>query len=113
VVFAAAADGTVRAFGTADGKERWQHNAHQGEALALACGPGDRIATCGSDGRIAVFAADGKQLPVSAPAGDWLFAAAFGDSPDVVYAGGARGALQRFDVATKKLTASTPLLPAQ
>jgi WD40 repeat protein len=113
VVFAAAADGTVRAFGTADGKERWQHNAHQGEALALACGPGDRIATCGSDGRIAVFAADGKQLPVSAPTGDWLYAAAFGESADVVYAGGARGALQRFDVATKKLTASTPLLPAQ
>jgi hypothetical protein len=113
VVFAAAADGTVRAFCTADGKERWQRNAHQGEALALACGPGDRIATCGSDGRIAVFAADGKQLPVSAPAGDWLYAAAFGDSADVVYAGGARGALQRFDVAQKKLTASTPLLPAQ
>ena len=109
----AAADGTLRMFDTTDGKERWQKKAHQGEALALAFGPGNRLASGGSDGRIQVFDVDGKGIATSDPVGDQIQALAFGDSDDIVIGGDALGRLHRFDVKAKNVVVSFPFAPLQ
>ena len=109
----AAGDGTVRMFSVQDGKEQWQKNAHLGEALALAFGPNNRLATGGTDGRIAVFDLDGKAVARSEPGGDQVQAIAFGVDDNIVIGGDAQGRLQYFDTSTKTVTASQPLSPAQ
>jgi WD40 repeat protein len=109
----AGADGTLRLWDVAAAKERWRQAAHPNQqVLACAFGPGEAIASCGSDGVIALFTAAGKPVAKSAPAGDWLYAVAFGASDDEVFAGDWQGRVHRFGVKEKDLTAVTPLAPA-
>jgi len=112
-VATAGADGTVRLWDVGGGRELWRQNAHTGEALGLASSPGDRLASCGSDGRVRVFSRDGQPIAQSPPAGEWLYAVAFGAGEGVVYAGDWQGRVHSFDVAAKKLTHVVPLGPAQ
>lgn len=105
----AGADGTLRLWDVAAAKERWRQNAHANQqALACAFGPGDVLASAGSDGVIATFSSAGKPGAKSKPAGDWLYALAFGNDGDHVLAGDWRGRLHCFDVAKKALTVVAP-----
>jgi len=100
-LFTAGADGTVRGFDPASGKEVWKQAAHDGQALALATGPEGRLASCGSDGRIRVFDAGGKVLGTSPAAGEWLYAVAFGSDGKTVRAGDWQGRLHQFVLGSK------------
>jgi outer membrane protein assembly factor BamB len=113
MVAAAVGDGTVRMFDVQDGKEKWSKQAHQGEALTLAMGPGNRLATGGTDGRIAVLDDSGKAIATSDSVGDQIQALAFGDSDAIVIGGDPQGRLHRFDVKAKKVTTIAPRQPAQ
>ena len=97
MVALACGDGTVRVFDTKDGKERWQKKAHAQEALAVAFGPKDAIATGGADGKMALFASDGKVLGTSAAAGDYVLGVGFGEVDEVVFGGDAMGRVQRWE----------------
>ena len=99
-LFTAGADGTVRAFDPHSGKQLWQQAAHTGQALAIAIGPDQRIASAGSDGRIAVFDAAGKALGKSPAAGEWLYAVAFGDD-GALHAGDWQGRVHGWKVGSK------------
>jgi WD40 repeat protein len=99
-LFTAGADGTVRAFDPHSGKQLWQQAAHSGQALAIAIGPDQRIASAGSDGRIAVFDAAGKALGKSPAAGEWLYAVAFGDD-GALHAGDWQGRVHGWKVGSK------------
>ncbi len=90
------ADGTLRIWDVAEGKEKWRQTAHQGEALAVAVGPEDAVATCGSDGRIRLFSAQGAERGASAPMGEWLYSVAFGADGKTVFAGDWQGRTHRF-----------------
>ena len=106
----AGADGTVRLWDVAEAKERWRQNAHPNQqALAVAFGPGDAVASCGSDGVIQVYTASGSAVATSKATGEWLYAVAFGADDGVVFAGDWQGRVHRFDVKQKQLTASVPL----
>ena len=97
MVALACGDGTVRVFDTRDGKERWQKKAHAQEALAVAFGSKDAIATGGADGKMALFASDGKVLGTSAAVGDYVLGVGFGEVDEVVFGGDAMGRVQRWE----------------
>lgn len=113
MVAAAVGDGTVRMFDVQDGKEKWSKQAHQGEALTLALGPGNRLASGGTDGRIAVLDDSGKAIATSDSLGDQIQALAFGATDDIVIGGDPQGRLHRFDAKAKKVTTVAPRAPVQ
>ena len=96
-----------------EGKERWRKNAHNGQALAIAIGPRDSIASSGSDGRVVVHDAAGKALAQSNKLGDWLYCVAFGADNSVVFAGDWQGVVHRFSVKDGKSSSLAPFQPAQ
>ena len=97
MVALACADGTVRVFDAKDGKERWQKKAHSSDALAVAFGPKDAIATGGADGKMALFASEGKALGTSAGVGDYVLGVGFGETDAVVFGADAKGSVQRWE----------------
>ncbi len=107
----AGADGTVRLWDVLDGKEKWRQGAHDGQCLAVAFGPDDAVASCGSDGRIRTFSLAGRNGLTSPPVGEWLYAVAFGESSDVIFAGDWQGRVHRYQGKGKKLSATVPLAP--
>ena len=96
LVALACEDGTVRVFDAKDGKEGWQQKAHAQDALAVAFGPKDAIATGGADGKMALFADDGKALGTSAGVGDYLLGVGFWETDAVVFGADAKGSVQRW-----------------
>ena len=110
LVALACGDGTVRVFDAQDGKERWQKKAHSQDALAVAFGPKDAVATCGADGKMALFAGDGKALGTSPAVGDFVLGVAFGAEDGVLFGGDAQGRVQRW--AGKKVEPVVGLGPA-
>ena len=97
MVALACADGTVRVFDARDGKERWHNKAHASDALAVAFGPRDAIATGGADGKMALFASDGKASGTSAAVGDYVLGVGFGETDALVFGVDAKGAVQRWE----------------
>lgn len=98
----AGADGTVRAFELATGKERWRQSAHPGQqALACTISRDGKVASCGSDGVIRVFSDAGRDVARSTAVGEWLYSVAFA-ADDLVVAGDWQGRLHAFSPATKK-----------
>ncbi len=112
LLVAACADGTVRGFDISAGKELWKHNAHRGEATAVAFGAEDKLASVGQDGCISVLTRAGKPIATSKALGEWLYAVAFGGD-NVVFGGDWLGRVHRFDAKSKQVSVHTPLAAGQ